>query len=215
MKCIKCLICDTLCDSFEDTKRGVLYFECPTCHFIMKSKEHFSSLDTQKERYDLHINSEEDEGYQEYFQRFIDFALSDIPKPKSVLDFGCGASSLLAQMMQKEGIACDFYDPIYHPNEHYKNETYDVITSVEVFEHLHDPKATLEMLIQSLNPKGYIALQSAFHPHNRDKFLKWYYPHDPTHIVFYSLTSFEALAKRVDMSIVATNSKNMVLLQKL
>ncbi|MEA2029257.1 MAG: class I SAM-dependent methyltransferase [Campylobacterota bacterium] len=212
---MRCLICDTLCDSFEDAKRGVLYFECSSCHFIMKSKEHFSSFDTQKERYDLHNNSEENEGYQEYFQRFIDFALSDIPKPRSVLDFGCGASSLLAQMISKEGIACDFYDPIYHPNESYKNKTYDLITSVEVFEHLHDPKATLEMLIQSLNPKGYIALQSAFHPHDRERFLSWYYRLDPTHIVFFSPKSFEALAKSLNLSIVASNAKNMVLLQRL
>ena len=209
---MKCLICDSRCSSFEDAKRGVLYFECPSCHFIMKSKEHFSDFERQKERYDLHNNCEENVEYQEYFQRFIDFALRDISKPKSVLDFGCGASWLLAQMIQKEGIACDFYDPIYHPNESYKNRSYDLITSVEVFEHLHDPKATLEMLTQRLNPKGYIAVQSEFHPQNRDAFLNWYYRLDPTHIVFYSLKSFEALVKSLNLSIVASNAKNMVLL---
>ena len=207
------MVCGNLCDSFEDEKKKLLYYQCLSCHFIMKSKENFASFDEQKERYNLHNNNEDDIGYQAYFQRFIDFTLRDIEKPESALDFGCGASSLLAQMFEKEGITCDFYDPIYHADESYKNKSYDLITSVEVFEHLHDPKAILKMLSQYLNPNGSIAIQTAFHLHDRDRFLNWYYRLDPTHIVFFSLKSLEALAEEAGMSVVACNSKNMVLLQ--
>ena len=211
---MECLICGNLCDGFEDERKGIVYFECSSCQFIMKSKEHFASFDKQKERYNLHNNNEEDEGYQSYFQRFIDFALRAGEKPKHTLDFGCGASTLLAQMFQKEGVNCDFYDPIYHPDESYKSKSYDLITSVEVFEHLHDPKAILEMLTQHLNPNGYIAIQTAFYLNDRERFLSWYYRLDPTHIVFFSRHSLAVLAEQVGMSVVDDNAKNMVLLQK-
>ena len=66
---------------------------------------YIKKIEDQKARYDLHENEEDNEGYRAYFQRFLDFVLPAVRKPENALDFGCGESSLLASMLEEEGIA--------------------------------------------------------------------------------------------------------------
>ena len=213
---MNCLICDTECSEFTDKKSKINYFECSECQFVMKSPENFSDFSEQKERYNLHNNNEEDTGYQAYFQRFIDFLeLDSRPTIHKALDFGCGASLLLSKMLTNDGIPSDAYDPIYHPNEQFKEQSYDLIASVEVFEHLHDPKAVFAMLVEQLNSDGYLAIQTAFYQNNRDAFLQWHYRLDPTHVIFFSSRTFEVLADMFEMEICKCDEKNKVLLRKI
>jgi SAM-dependent methyltransferase len=171
-------------------------------------------MTVQKVRYDLHENDEEDRGYQAYFQRFLDFVLPLSGEPKAALDFGCGATSLLAKMLEEQGISCDYYDPIYHPNNLDEDKKYDLIVSTEVFEHLHEPKEVFESLLKRLKEGGYLALQTQFHPNNIEEFKKWYYHQDPTHIVFFTAKTFRVLCEGADCVFVSDNGKNIVLLRK-
>jgi len=209
---MNCLICSNKTEEFLDEKSNIRYFECKKCNFIMKSKDSFVDFNEQKKRYDLHQNSEDNLGYREYFNRFIDFVLPSIEKPKSALDFGCGATSLLSKILEEKSINCNFYDPIYYPNNLY-NKSYDLILSVEVFEHLHNPRETLKTLVEKLNPNGYLAVQTAFHPEDREKFLKWYYKLDPTHIIFFSPNTFEKLAQEFGLEVIKYDEKQMILMR--
>ncbi len=198
-----------------DEKTNITYYHCNECEYIFKSPECYQDLDTQKERYNLHTNDENDEGYIAYFQRFIDFTSPFVSSCKSALDFGCGASSILSEMFEKKGIVCDFYDPIYHPegmDDHSKK--YDLIVSTEVFEHLHQPRDVFVSLLDRLSKDGYLALQTQFHTNDIEAFKKWYYHQDPTHIVFFTAETFKILCKRYGCEFVSDNTKNMVLIRK-
>ncbi len=105
---MNCHICDKETESFVHKKTGIIFYHCPECEYIFKSPECYQDFDTQKERYNLHTNNEEDEGYKAYFQRFLDFILPLVEKPRSALDFGCGKSALLASLLEKEGIECEY-----------------------------------------------------------------------------------------------------------
>jgi len=196
-----------------DMKSQIEYFECGRCELIVKSPDKFSDFKEQKMRYDLHENSADDIGYQKYFGRFIDFLLPQIDGVESALDFGCGASTLLSQMLKRYDIECDYYDPIYHPDLSFESRKYDLIVSVEVFEHLHDPRGTFEMLIGRLNTSGYLAIQTEFRSSSREEFLEWYYRLDPTHIVFFSPKTLETLSDIYSLVPISHNSKNMILFQ--
>ena len=212
---MKCPICSSVCHAFTDTKLQIGCYHCSTCHCIFKSPDSFQELAVQKSRYDLHENEENDEGYQAYFQRFIDFVLPLVKNPQNALDFGCGASSLLSKMFVKNGIKCDFYDPIYHPDSTYKQKSYDLIVSTEVFEHLHDPKKVFEHLLGRLNRGGYLAIQTQFHDHDIEHFLRWYYRLDPTHIFFFAPKTFRYLSELHNCRYIGDNGKNMVVIQTL
>jgi len=211
----QCLICTTQTASMRKGAQGIEYYHCSMCDLIFKDPAAYQSLDEQKSRYDLHENDEESAGYRAYFQRFLDFVLPHLDEGvKEALDFGCGRSRLLALMLHQAGIVCDAYDPIYHPNGYNKKKRYDLIVSTEVFEHLHQPKESFEMLVASLKEGGYLAIQTQFHPQNKTDFFSWYYPKDPTHIVFFSPQTFQHLAQMFHCRYVADNGKNMVLFKK-
>ena len=211
---MKCLICSEVCDSFDDEKYAISYYRCGMCHCIFKSPDLHQGYDEQKERYDLHQNVEESEGYQAYFRRFLDYILPLTDNPKSALDFGCGVTSLLATMLAEEGIDCDVYDPIYHSDSSYQKKRYDLIVSVEVFEHLHHPKEVFEHLLSKLNRRGYLAIQTQFHYDDIERFLSWHYRLDPTHIVFFDAETFRRLTDRYDCEYRGDNGKNMVVIRR-
>ena len=195
-------------------KTDITYYHCKECEYIFKSSECHQDFTAQKERYNLHENEEEDAGYKAYFQRFLDFTLPLVGIPKTALDFGCGASSLLANMLEEKGIKCDYYDPIYHPDTLSDSKKYEFIVSTEVFEHLHQPKEVFESLLERLEEGGYLALQTQFHPNDIEAFKKWYYHQDPTHIVFFTAHTFRVLCKMYDCEFVGDNGKNMVVIKK-
>jgi 2-polyprenyl-3-methyl-5-hydroxy-6-metoxy-1,4-benzoquinol methylase len=195
-------------------KTELLYYHCHACEYIFKSPECFQDFERQKERYNLHENNEDDEGYIAYFKRFLDFTLPLVGQPSSALDFGCGRTSLLAKLLEEEGITCDYYDPIYHPDNLDDEKKYDLIVSTEVFEHLHAPKEVFASLLDRLIEGGYLALQTQFHPNDTKAFKKWYYHQDPTHIVFFRPKTFKILCEMFGCHYVEDNGKNMVVLQK-
>ena len=211
---MNCHICNVPIESFIHNKTHITYYHCKSCEYIFKSPECYQDFIEQKERYNLHENDENDEGYRAYFQRFLDFTLPLVSKPKIALDFGCGASSLLSNMLEEEGIECDYYDPIYHPDTLNDNKKYDLIVSTEVFEHLHQPREVFKSLLERLKEGGYLALQTQFHPNEIEAFKKWYYHQDPTHIVFFTVQTFKILCKMYDCEFVDDNGKNMIVIKR-
>jgi len=214
---VNCHICSGSTQSFLDEKTHITYYHCKGCECIFKSPEYYPDFSTQKERYNLHTNTEDDAGYIAYFQRFLDFLLPHMDKATfdtmKALDFGCGASSILAKMLEKEGMVCDYYDPIYHPVLDEKKK-YHLIVSTEVFEHLHHPKEVFKSLVERLESGGYLAIQTQFHSNEIDTFKKWYYHQDSTHIIFFRAQTFRTLAEEFACKIVVENQKNMILIKK-
>ena len=211
---MNCHICDKVTESFIHEKTNITYYHCKACEYIFKSPECYQDLETQRERYNLHENNEDDEGYKAYFKRFLDFILPLVGNPKIALDFGCGRTSLLASLLQSEGIACDYFDPIYHPDTLVEDKKFDLIVSTEVFEHLHQPTKVFSDLVGLLEEGGYLSIQTEFHSNDSISFKKWWYHQDPTHIVFFRARTFEMLAQQFGCSVVGDNDKNMIVLQK-
>ncbi len=212
---MNCHICNESTESFLHEKTNITYYHCTSCEYIFKSPKCYQDLETQKERYNLHENNEEDEGYRAYFQRFLDFVLPHVDNVKTALDFGCGRTSLLAQLLEDEGIACDYYDPIYHPDTLDEKKRYDLIVSTEVFEHLHQPREVFAQLLEKLKSGGYLAIQTEFHSNEQVSFQQWWYPQDETHIIFFRAKTFRVLCKIYGCQFVVENAKNMIIMKKL
>ena len=211
---LECPVCNKKTHSFEEKKQAILYHRCGHCEVIFKDPVYYQSLDEQKKRYDLHTNDPADAGYRAYFQRFLDFVLPKTEGVRSALDFGCGRSTLLADMLKEKGIETDVYDPIYHPDRSYLTRRYDLVVSTEVFEHLERPKEHFMEMLEVLDPNGYIAIQTQFLPKNPDDFSAWYYHKDPTHIIFFSPKTFRVLAEICGCEYLGDNGKHMVIFRK-
>ena len=114
--------------------------------------------------------------------------------PGSVgLDFGCGPGPTVCVLMAERGHTVTNFDPIYHPDVDWRDASYDFITSTEVLEHLQHPRRELDALWSTLRPTGYLGIMTK-RVRSLTDFKTWHYKNDPTHITFYSDTTFQWLA---------------------
>jgi SAM-dependent methyltransferase len=78
---------------------------------------------------------------------------------KNVLDYGCGADSLLKTFLKYGTKSYDCYDPYIEGMNTLPTKKYDVIVCFCVLEEVEDPQTTIKEMISLLNPKGKIIIQ--------------------------------------------------------
>jgi hypothetical protein len=116
------------------------------------------------------------------------------PRPIRLLDFGCGPGPVIHELVHsllpeslRQRVSWILYDPVYrHEPSSLEEGAFDVITCTEVAEHFRRPREELERLQSLLRPGGgRLVLQTSFVV-PLERFDRWAYQRDPTHLVFYS-----------------------------
>lgn len=209
---MKCKICSGETYLLYDEQFKHDYYRCKNCGFIYEDPKHHVSLDDERNEYDRHNNSIEDEGYVNMFKRFL-ASFQDEISGIQLLEYGSGPEPVFSQVLRKEGYEVTSHDPFYLPDETYKDKKYDVITSTEVFEHFVEPMNEFEHLVSLLKDNGILAIMTQF-PNDDDHFKKWWYRRDITHISFYTIDTFKYLADKHNMTIVYHNEKDYMILRK-
>ncbi len=178
---------------FQDPIRE--YFHCSTCSLTFVSPNYFLSAKEEKSRYDTHENSPDDPGYRKFLSRLFGPLHPLLAQGSCGLDFGSGPGPTLSLMFEEHGHAMSLYDVFYAQHHEALHQTYDFITATEVLEHLHCPGQDLNRLWDCLNPGGYLGIMTKLAP-TKEQFANWYYKKDPTHVSFFSRSTFEWLAVR-------------------
>lgn len=186
----------------EDAARK--YYRCNTCKLIFVPKQFHSTPEREKQEYDLHENSSEDEGYIQFLSRFSNPFMQKIGSPKRGLDFGCGPGPALAALIEQRGHSVALYDLFYKNDPTVLTKKYDFITATEVVEHFRDPAKEFIQLFDMLEPGGYLGLMTKMVKADV-AFKNWHYIRDHTHIAFYSKETFTYIAGQfeADVSFVA------------
>ena len=193
------------------------YRQCPNCSLIFVPPRFFLPSEEEKKRYLEHENSLENAGYVKMFQEKIDILKTVCPRVRKVLDYGCGYEPVLTTLLSREGYAVDGYDLIFFPQCQLE-PVYDLIVSIETFEHFKKPGIEIDKLVSLLKSTGYLAVMTHFYSKDdspsREQFQSWYYQRDPTHIAFYSLKTFAWIAKDKGLKIIYNNEKNFIILKR-
>ena len=210
-----CNICLLNTIIVKDIKKNISYYRCKSCGFTALDSRALVDTISEKKHYEKHNNNFECKGYVEMFEVFISNAIEPyIPNIKTVLEFGCGHTPVLAELLKQQKLEVDHYDLYFFPEKIYETKKYDLITSTEVFEHLKEPKNILKTLVNALNDKGYIILMTQFPSKSDEEFLNWWYRRDITHISFFTPKSFEIMAKEVGLKVLKLINENIVVFQK-
>lgn len=212
----RCKVCQSSTTDIHDEKKRVTYYRCSVCGFVFLDDAFIVDEVREKKQYDQHKNGLENEGYVQMFEEFIEISIAPYLNDtiKTALDFGSGPGPVLSTLLQRRGLVVDIYDLYYAPKKVYKNKKYHLITSTEVFEHLHKPLEVLRLLAEHTHSGGYIVLMTKSPPKDDQAFLAWWYRRDPTHISFFTPQSFEIMADKVALRLLETVHDNIVIFQK-
>lgn len=209
MNCPFCLAPDA--DSFHENAHRA-YLRCATCALVFVPEPFLPSIAEEKAQYDLHENSPEDSGYRTFLNRLAVPLRKRLPDRAHGLDFGSGPGPTLSVLLEEAGHRVRLYDPIYAPDTSVLQGPYDFITATEVFEHLHQPARTVSILYQALQPHGLLGIMTK-RVQSQAAFRTWHYIQDPTHVCFWSETTFRWLANSWSAS-VDFPDQDVVILQK-
>ena len=193
---IRCPLCSfsKYSSFFRDKFRK--YLRCSVCSLIFVPPEFHVSREKEKARYEEHNNDPNDKGYRDFLSRIVEPIKLHFPNGASGLDFGCGPTPLLANLLKENGFEMEVYDPFYAIDKSVLDREYDLIVSTEVFEHLSKPLVEIQKLLSMVKPEGILAIMTL--PFNSSvDFRGWHYKNDATHICFYSIETFDWLSKHL------------------
>ena len=213
----KCPLCLSSSKYFAEGENR-RYFLCSCCSMIFVPAEFFLPRNEEINRYLEHENNMENAGYVAMFESVISDIKSCCGEINLILDYGCGYEPVLKKILEKYDYTADIYDVFFFPEMRLR-KNYDLIISTETFEHFKYPNKELDRIVSLISPSGYLAIMTQLYSFKNETTLKeifndWYYKRDPTHIAFYSVKTFDWIARRYQLKIVFNNKKNFLILQK-
>jgi len=180
---ISCPLCGSTGQLFFSNEKH-RFFSCDQCQGIFRDPGQIFNLEQEKSRYLLHQNHLEDKGYLEFVSSLLGAVRTRHPSGAVGLDFGCGHTPVISEVLKKEDYVFDLYDPVFYPDRVFIGKTYDFITCCEVMEHFQHPKKEFDLLAGLLKPAGNLICMTSLYS-EEIHFENWYYKNDPTHVFFY------------------------------
>lgn len=214
-----CPLCFSLNNSllYHVKYRKREYLRCSDCSLIYMDQKHFPCKKEEKERYEQHNNGADDLGYVNFLYRSINPALKYIQKEMRGLDYGCGPGPVLASTLENRGYHCDKYDPYFFPDLKLNDNTdsqnqYDYIFSTEVFEHMFNPAEEMRKLRSLLRSGGILIIMTELW-NNIERFSKWYYVNDISHVCFYHIDTIKYICKKFGFEQIYSDEKRVFILR--
>ncbi|MEE4197448.1 MAG: class I SAM-dependent methyltransferase [Bacteroidales bacterium] len=190
-------------------KKG--YFYCPVCKLVFSFPEHLPGPEEEKSRYLTHNNGIEDQGYVRFLNQVVEPAMDYLEAGMECLDFGCGPAPTLSILVERQGLVCDNYDPLFFPD--LPDKMYDAIFATECFEHFYHPAKELKTITSHLKKKGYLILMTQLWK-GLDRFHLWHYTNDDTHVTFYHRETIDFIAEHFGFGKMQLINNRIIILQK-
>lgn len=185
----------------SDDRHGLReFYECPVCDLAFVPPRFHLPPDAEMERYLMHDNDPNDQGYRTFLSRLWGVLRPMLPEGASGLDYGCGPGPALAQMMREDGFSVKIYDLYFFSDPEPLSRVYDFITCTETVEHLRDPLEVLILFDSLLRSRGRLGVMTGILD-DRSNFADWYYQRDPTHIAFYTTRTMNWIAERMNWNV--------------
>ncbi|MBC8513302.1 MAG: class I SAM-dependent methyltransferase [Candidatus Thioglobus sp.] len=197
---IACPLCKTTNSSKFYKEKFREFLRCSSCDFVYVPKVYHLSDTEEKSRYDTHNNDPNDHRYRHFLSQLLVPLLERIKQQSNGLDFGSGPGPTLSLMLEECGHSVDLYDKFYANDISVFEKKYDFITATEVVEHLSEPMAEINRLIEMLNNQGYLAVMTQILTPQID-FSSWHYKNDPSHIGFFTKKSLSFLANYLNIEV--------------
>lgn len=186
-------------------KYAVNYFKCNHCGFVQTEKPYWldeayssaiASLDIGLVSRNIYLAQQTEFIIKAFFNENADF-----------IDYG-GGYGVFVRMMRDKGFSFYRYDTycenLFAKNfdiaDRKQNGHYELLTSFEVFEHLEDPLADIQKMLQY--SRSILFSTELLPEHKIQKAEDWWYilPETGQHIAFYTKASLKIIADKFNLN---------------
>ena len=195
---MQCPLCNSTAAYFN-TFNTRIYNRCTSCASVFLDTRDLPDAQDEKQRYDLHENNFQNEGYIKFLSPLIN-AVLDNEKPSAIgLDFGSGPNPVLSNILKQKGYSIAQYDIFYANENENLHKKYDFIICCEVIEHFHNPANEFKRLKSLLKASGRLYCKTKLLDKTID-FKMWSYKNDFTHSFFYTRLALKQIKKSLGFS---------------
>lgn len=187
------------------------YYLCANCSLIFADPKHNLSPAQEMAIYLNHRNGINNPGYVDFLNRVIQPMLLRLDCGMRGLDYGCGPGPTLSHLVQRHGIVCEIYDPLFADQP--LRPPYDFIFATECFEHFHHPEIEIGRISSLLKAGGLLGIMTERWT-TREQFPAWYYTLDPTHVCFYHARTLDFVCKRYGFKLVWMDESRVAILRR-
>jgi hypothetical protein len=196
---------------------GRRFRECPCCRLLSMHPGDHPSIEEEARRYRLHRNDPEDPGYRAFLRRLLGPVTENLRPGARGLDYGCGPEPVLASLARAGGLACDVFDPFFHPRA--LTPPYDFLLASEVFEHFRVPAREISRVVSLLDSggpgcEGGLLAVMTLHWRDGEDLARWHYLSDPTHVSVYRAETFDWIAAHHGLRVEWSDGERVVLLRR-
>lgn len=203
----------TLCEAELRKRIDQEYYECETCHALVKDSRFYPDPETEKNRYLEHQNDVDDIRYQKFTSPIWEYVLANFSKEDQGLDFGSGTGPVISKVLQDRNFKIKQYDPYFADHPHLLEKKYDYIVSCEVIEHFYNPLKEFTMLGAMLKAKGQLICMTLLFPPDQN-FSTWVYRKDPTHVFIFQQQTIAYIAKSFGFDSYEIQNNRLVIWKK-
>ncbi len=196
------------------SKRDVKVLQCPECSFLWKDPETLSENYWKTWKKEVAIGEDFRNQTDIFKHRINTLKKHSKTKINKILDLGCGKGNLVYFLRNNgyEAYGCDIHPET--PNDPYffhqklasmPIDNFDLIISVETFEHLANPKHMMQLLAEKTKPGGLLCIQTHY-THTKTLF-GWGYFNYAEHVSFYPPKAMRKLMKNVGVDLIHYDKK--------
>lgn len=176
---------------FRPASIPVPYYRCRNCEFLFTPYFDSWSLDdfnTSIYNDDYHLVDPE---AIEVRPRRTAQRLMELFPGRTILDYG-GGNGFTAYLLRNYGFSAQTYDPFEIEFQRRPTETFDVVSCVEVLEHVVDPQTVVADIVSFVKPNGWVRFTTHLQPEGVDSNW-WYIGPRNGHISLFSKKSLDLL----------------------
>jgi len=193
------------------TRKGRQFWHCLQCQLIFVDPAARPGRQLEEDLYRQHRNGPEHPGYVAFLRRIIDPALPLLTPAMRGLDYGCGPGPTLSVLLEREGLNCHNYDPLFFPD--LPAGPFDFIFATECFEHFHAPAREIQRLQELLKTDGHLFVMTDLWYEGID-LRTWSYLCDPTHVSFYHRHTIDHICREYGFKLLACFDGRILMLCK-
>ncbi len=137
----------------------------------MIHRRYLTTAEELKCPYLQHNNNIEDKGFVKFIKRAVEPAMDYLKTGIECLDFGCGPTPTVSILVERNGLRCDDYDPLFFPE--LSDKLYNAIFATKCFEHFYNPEKEIEIITSHLKENGYLIIMTKLLTED-DDFSTWH-----------------------------------------
>ncbi len=191
-------MCGERAEEFYSDPRH-LFYSCNECGGLFRDPGQRPESEVEKARYLNHRNHLEDQGYLAFVEPVLKAVREQFGTDYMGLDFGCGHTPVISELLRRESYAVDDYDPFFYPERVFEGKSYDYLICCEVMEHFHRPSREFLLMQGLLRPGGKLICMTDTYSDEID-FGSWYYKNDLTHVFIYRKETLEHIRSKCNFS---------------